>query len=1481
MAQKAQKQRTLLLPHEEPVKALTQSFNASHSLARALSLDRKTVAAGQAAYLQSKAKQVKYVEEARQRPRPPLESVVAQQGMVSDLRRDALDHLPLPCAEKPALREQRLARQEGFLISRQTRHDDACTGFEKQMDSLASNCEEQTQDISNRMRSSVDEAVKRADQVLLPLEKDIDALGEKTEDEVRGIMSVLEGVTADRRALIADFTAELEAVDHSRRERSMDLLRKLADALHTAAHMVPGEIERIVEEKTMDLNSVLLENQKSIKMLTAKLLLHVLEDSKANKVRWRKGLLLWKQMRHRHSVEEVMQRIQSEEYQQPPALVEILSQVREQQKHAFGSRTSLSRTFFATSLPEMTLSNVRTWEEQNTALNDRSEGTFDGLLEDIKTFRDGLDTAAETMMSSLLQELEVHDAKSEWGEHESVGDLIIADIRPSLKQSLDGVRELIAAATGSLSRQEEGQHLIMTQLLLFFNAVARKGQQLEQQVNKFESDYQGEVDDCVSDFEMVRQGDEAKLNGFKDKINDAEHHELLDALKQQAFEHLNDMEQGFRDHSEEVLGIHGRYPQDVAGKVREWTAGLCEELGLALEPLSPAPGEDEDPAEAEAASAAHAEAMAELDGLPEWPGGTGVRLKVLEKTPLAQLRERIMCPPAAAADGAGAEGGADAGAAEGTAEEDDGAPPLLLQDGTPALEALSFSTEWLEESFGTARETVFAQLTASRNRLDKVDIAGSCEEVRRELDQRLRRHTNRKGEVQVEWYVPRHSTIAKHKDKFERHLVEVARKSQGHDEEVDRLYADIDAAERAYKEELEELKRNLEGAENLSALNADERTADDKRQAFHEDCRAKRKLLMDLAKKAPQDLQKGNKAFLAICSGGEEEYSQSEVNYYSLEVEQLNEALSRKAAERMERLQELEQQLDEKAQAPFEAFKKSFDEAEENLCASKGYGKVYGKPRRKAQGLRKTLSTDWTKVKDNMQELIDYLVALCNCQSEKVIDLQSLPPCPQFQSGAVASGMLDKFNDKAAVWENFFSPGDSPAHQSADGQAKEQKQSGSMISSCLQSAEERWVFSSEVIGVLYIAVCSLCAFGTHLGAFKVEPEDRSARYRLASVPTVRVLRENEALCDPEDEEAKAKESELRQGCLEQVMGPLLRRDTFDKEIQKIVADAEDESKQTFKGVVPEFMTRFLEEMKESANEDGLAAACKLRDWSDLLRDTQLLPLGDVLFGELTARAIAELHAGCEATKAKTVGTWANIDGLRAEHEKLLNPRLSNPNFAKELQDLITAEDQRTESALSTAAQDREEMAACLRGLSDALVQRLAATFESVVRLVDVVPLHTHFAPLPGDDQAEMPRVSIKRRMRHVQNETKVDQWGDGLPERKWAGVPRYDLRGALLAGTWPADEELGEKTEEELKELLQEVSPQVDSYRSPLHKRLFDKRGFYYDRYKSEFLAEVKRCDAELTARSEKEASGQRSWQCMVRQLQGGSGSPVGASSTS
>jgi len=233
-----------------------------------------------------------------------------------------------------------------------------------------------------------------------------------------------------------------------------------------------------------------------------------------------------------------------------------------------------------------------------------------------------------------------------------------------------------------------------------------------------------------------------------------------------------------------------------------------------------------------------------------------------------------------------------------------------------------------------------------------------------------------------------------------------------------------------------------------------------------------------------------------------------------------------------------------------------------------------------------------------------------------------------------------------------------------------------------------------------------------------------------------------------------------------------------------------------------------------------------------------------------------------------------LSSKRANHEKRLGPRLSNPNAEKELQSLIDEEAERYKAALIQMKEDRTDIASSFRIQADEFTVRLAAAFESTFKLVDAVPLSMHFSPLPGDEQIEPARMSIKRRMRRMQKGESVDQNPENLVQRNWTGVQRYELRARMRGDEWPKDKDLRRliriresEGSENPEEILTELTPSISSFRSATHKKLYERRNFYYEQYKAEFLREVTNRTMELKTREDKEQAGQTNWSSMVNQL--------------
>jgi len=1413
-------QRTLLHSHETPSADFVNQFKASHKLSSALAADRKTGANGQAALLQKKAQQGAYVEEARKRVKPPHPHVVEQQGHLSELRMDAPMNMK-PAYENPDQKQARASKREAFLESRKQRHNDADDLYEKEIDVLAERCKSEAQDAAKRMKRDVEVADGEIEKLLYPLEVDVDHLGEKTEHEVQEVMRHLDGVITQRRDRIEEFSAELERMEHRRREDAVALLKALVETSTAAAHVVPGELERVVETKTLAVNEALLENKKACKKLTAMLTVQTLEKSKENKVRWHRGNMLWKQLRHRHSVEQVVARLEGMEFRQPDSLVALLGRFREGQVQVYESRKELLDQCFSTPYKSLTQRLVRSWEEQNTSVNDNAQEGFDALLAEMKEAKDLLDIKAENMLSVLMQELETIDARQEWGEHESVNDLVNADVRPHLQECLTIVANLLMEVNEAFNHQEEVQHANCVKVVAWFLSLAKKQEQLRKGIQDVEICYMSDIDVAVDNFDADSGKNEKNMNNLLNiEISDSVHHEELDELKVKAFELLDVMALLYRSHAEETTNIHEGYPQRVADFYQPEVEGLCSDLGLITEdkveddrataeengdpePYNPPPGE---PIEFQA-----------------WTQGADCKVVVYDFLPISQVREKILtaAPPAADVPAGDDDKTLLPGDPAAAVTTDEGNPPGHADateipvpkffDGSLALAALEIEGDWLDERLEEERRLVFAHLAVERDKLDEVDIQDAVEKIRVQLDHRLRKHTNRKGEVQVEHYLPRYTTISKHKDKFERHIIDIARKSQEHDEVADKFFNEVDALEQGYKDELVELTTKFPAAEALPMLTKVQREALDKSAKLKEACQAIRTKLMDLATRKPDGLKRENTAFIDLCRSGEEKYGPKELTFYTTELNELNSQLVERGRDRSERSQELDGRLDSMRKVPYQEFNEKYLEAEENLCASKGLGRKHGEPRRAAQERCRTLNTWGADARNQVDSLCKYFSEL----SEQMIDDVDVAELPEY---------------KVFNLRNMFKRKESP-----------------------------WVFTAEILGSFSVLVCALDSLGVHLSALK---EEHVPKYTVANIKLVRLLAEGEPKPADGDDAAKSAELDLRQDCLSRVMGPLLGSNPYND----VIKSAVDSSHQTYasKGGTPQFMQTFLDDMTESSERSRLEKAIGIRDICDELRESILMKLGDAMFNELTNRYVLELRRRSRDVQNQTTAVWAESDAERAANESALNPKLANPNNEKDLISLVEREAERYDNALTTVAEDKVRMVNRLRETADEFLRCMSARFEVALTLIDALPLHSHFAPLPGDEQVEAPRMSIKRRMRRMNAGQPCDDGGDGLPERTWTGLPRYELRSMLMDGTWPADPELADLAPEAL---ASERTASVPSFRSPVHRQVYDRRKVYYEKFRDEFEAEVKRRSIQLEAREEKEKVGDKTFSISARQL--------------
>lgn len=277
-------------------------------------------------------------------------------------------------------------------------------------------------------------------------------------------------------------------------------------------------------------------------------------------------------------------------------------------------------------------------------------------------------------------------------------------------------------------------------------------------------------------------------------------------------------------------------------------------------------------------------------------------------------------------------------------DEDEELIPICA-DGSKSLNDLKFGPEMLDPPLIDLRKRTFEFIQINYDRvMDKAieTLAIEEENISTLLNQRLRRHGNRQGKVQVEWFQPRKNEIEKHKIKFERHLISVAQKHAGHEDLFEEILSGVEAIHSAYVERLDKIREKAKVAGSHNELSGYERRArKDILGSFQSQLAEITENLQNLATKAPSDLEKQNESFLNLCKASFVEnptletpvdmYSVSEMEYYKGELEVLNGKLREKAKERQEKLDEFHIQKEKLINEPFNDFLVFYEETKKNM----------------------------------------------------------------------------------------------------------------------------------------------------------------------------------------------------------------------------------------------------------------------------------------------------------------------------------------------------------------------------------------------------------------------------------------------------------------------------------------------------------------------------------------------------------------------
>ena len=135
-----------------------------------------------------------------------------------------------------------------------------------------------------------------------------------------------------------------------------------------------------------------------------------------------------------------------------------MGKIRDKQVEVFEMRKEWVGDIFATSVDELKVDKLRKTEESLNSLNERTAEECDNIFVELKELKDTLGYKGDGMLNQLRTELELYDARQEWGDHESIKSLIDTEVGPHLETCLVFIDRLSVEVSRVMTALDEQAH---------------------------------------------------------------------------------------------------------------------------------------------------------------------------------------------------------------------------------------------------------------------------------------------------------------------------------------------------------------------------------------------------------------------------------------------------------------------------------------------------------------------------------------------------------------------------------------------------------------------------------------------------------------------------------------------------------------------------------------------------------------------------------------------------------------------------------------------------------------------------------------------------------------------------------------------------------------------------------------------------------------------------------------------------------------
>ncbi|XP_056353458.1 coiled-coil domain-containing protein 180 [Oenanthe melanoleuca] len=250
----------------------------------------------------------------------------------------------------------------------QNHHDQAVTEMQQELDCIGREMEASVLKLQEFLQLKVMKSDEKSKLLFEKIASDMALEGFSFED-LEELWNMIHEESSDRKKQIRAVDTSLKDIERNRAVKIADVLTKYTVKLEEISFFLAAKVHKLINNKAMNINRVLLDNERATAKLLFNLMKSELEKEKLHQLKWQGRLKDWKLIQKNCVVQSFREFMASEEIQNPPAVKTEMENVIKEQIVLSEQRLRVLQYIGTLLPPTHTKSDINEWYRTLENLN--------------------------------------------------------------------------------------------------------------------------------------------------------------------------------------------------------------------------------------------------------------------------------------------------------------------------------------------------------------------------------------------------------------------------------------------------------------------------------------------------------------------------------------------------------------------------------------------------------------------------------------------------------------------------------------------------------------------------------------------------------------------------------------------------------------------------------------------------------------------------------------------------------------------------------------------------------------------------------------------------------------------------------------------------------------------------------------------------------------------------------------------------------